>query len=98
MKNNTCKKLIAFLCLSFFITACGGTDAKIDKLDSLCDDYVENIRKGRLHDAEAIKDKMGKYWDVMNELNRENKLTEQQKEKLDEIETRMFDARFESNR
>ncbi len=76
----------------FLLISCSNIDSNIEKLDSLCDDYVENIRKGRMHDAEAIKDKMGKYWVVMNELNRENKLTEQQKAKLDKIETRMFDA------
>lgn len=78
------------MCL--LVISCGSTDSKIEKLDSLCDDYVENIRKGRMHDAEVVKDKMGKYWDIMNELNRNNKLTEQQKEKLDKIETRMFEA------
>lgn len=90
MKNKAIVYSLPLLCVPFI--SCGSTDSKIEKLDSLCDDYVENVRKGRMHDAEVIKEKMCEYWDIMNELNRKNKLTEQQKEKLDEIETRMFDA------
>lgn len=90
MKIKYLNRIFPLFC--FLLISCSNIDSNIEKLDFLCDDYVENIRKGRMHDAEAIKDKMGKYWVVMNELNRENKLTEQQKAKLDKIETRMFDA------
>lgn len=90
------KKIILTLLLSFglCITSCSNTDSDIDKLDSLCDDYIENINRGRLHDAKTIEKKMEKYWDKMNELNREEKLTEEEKERLDEIETRMFHAKY----
>lgn len=92
----TIRWMLPLLC--FLLISCGNTDSKIEKLDSLCDDYIECLGKGRAHDAEVVKIKMGKYWDKMNELNRENQLSEKQKEKLNEIETRMFDAEFESNR
>lgn len=91
--------IIRILPLSCFLfISCSNTDSKIEKLDSLCDDYEEYLRKGREHDAEVDKIKMEKYWDKMNERNSENQLSEEQKEKLNEIETKMFDAEFESNR
>lgn len=96
MKSMTIRYILPLLC--FLLISCANTDSNIERLDSLCDDYVECLRKGRAHDAEKIKVKMDKYWDIMNELNGENQLSEKQKEKLDEIETRMFHAEFESNR
>ena len=90
-----------FLCLltlsiSFLLVSCtNDTDAKINKLDSLCDDYVENLKKGRVHDAKEIKEKMDEYWDIMNELNENNELTEEQKKELNDIEERMFHAKWD---
>lgn len=99
MKEKSIKAIIISTILFCSLISCGNTtDSNIEKLDSLCDDYVECLRKGRSHDAEMVKRKMGKYWDKMNDLNRDNQLSDKQKEKLDEIETRMFDAEFESNR
>lgn len=95
MKKNCRTLILTLLCL--FLVSCISTDSKIERLDSLCDDYVEYLSKGRTHDAENVKNKMDKYWDQMNELNSGNKLSEQQKEKLDEIETRMFNAEFKFN-
>lgn len=85
--------LIALMAL--VLSSCSGSiDSKIDKLDSLCDDYVETLQKGRLHDAKIIRSKMDKYWDEMNELYQENKLTDDQNEYLNEIENRMFHAEY----
>lgn len=71
-------------------TSCGNIDSKIDKLDSLCDEYIVCTQNGNYTKANSLQKEMDKYWDLMNELNQENKLTENQKNRLDEIETRLF--------